>query len=613
MNRIVVRLLTAFLAVIAVTALSQLGVIMFIALVVARGIPEASLQKVFAVVAAALKTVNVGFTTEENYILVALLFGSVIVAVLLAVLLARRIAGPLEAVSQAANRVAQGEWSARAPLHPREARGGSEMARLVRHFNGMAENLEGLESERRATVAAIAHELRTPLTVLRGRLEAVRDGVLEATPDEFTVLISQVELLSRLVTDLRTLSLAEARQLSLERQEIDLATLVRGVVAGFATRAAEKGVRLEVNANLQMRLSLDSERIHQVIGNLIENALRHTSEGFVRVSLEGTSELAVLRVRDSGSGIPTEALPHIFERFYRAESSRARILGGSGLGLAVVKAIVSLHSGEVSARNHPDGGAEFTVTLPIRAGVLAISQPTKKQRPEKQGSLPRKQQVSLQPLEPIAGDGMIAPGGFTAAIYHALSFPLGLLYFVVMIVCLSVSIATSIVGVGLVLLLLSFMFIGYAANLERWLNDALLGVPIASPQRTLKGGFFARLTATLRDPMMWRAVIYLIVKFPFSLLSSVGLLILGALSLALIAAPILQILSPRNHVVLMPMSWNVDTPAEAFFAALLGLFLAVFTTLLSSGLAWIWARFARLMLSDHHATPQPVNARRLEV
>jgi uncharacterized membrane protein len=137
-------------------------------------------------------------------------------------------------------------------------------------------------------------------------------------------------------------------------------------------------------------------------------------------------------------------------------------------------------------------------------------------------------------------------------------------------------------------------------------------VPIASPQRALKGGFFARLTANLRDPMMWRAAIYLTVKLPFSLISSIGLLALAAVSLVLILAPILQIFSSPGRLTVMPIGWNVDTPVEGFLAAALGLVLAIVTALLSNGLAWIWARFARLMLSDGTVRDKPRNVMRLE-
>jgi signal transduction histidine kinase len=582
MNRLVVRLLVAFLAMIAVTGVSVLASLAFLVVLVSRGVPEALLKQVEVALRKAFEAATFSPTAEENYVLLALLFGSVIVATVLALLLARRIATPLEGVSRAATRVALGEWNARAPLHPREARGGSETARLVRNFNRMAENLEALESERKATVAAIAHELRTPLTVLRGRLEAVRDGVLEGTPDEFGVLISQVELLSRLVTDLRTLSLAEAGQLSLERQEVDVAVLLRSVVNSFETRAREKGVRLEVNASHPAPFSVDAERLHQVVANLLENALRHTDEGFVRADLEVGAAAITLCVRDSGQGIPSEALPHLFERFYRAEGSRARVSGGSGLGLAIVRAIVSLHDGTIEASNHSEGGAVFTVTLP-REGRTAVVKPPKVRRAKRQ-------------RQPMDNDGFIAPGTFTGLLYHALSFPLGLLYFLVLVIGATLGVGLSVLGVGLLILLATLAFASYAANLERWLNDALLGVPVLYTPRVGRGSVFARLASSLRDLMTWRVVVYLLLKMPFALLAGALLLVMSVLSVGLMSAPVIRSVSSRPNLELF--DWQIRTIPEAFLAAAIGIAVGWLTMLISNGLAWSWARFARWLLQD---------------
>ncbi|NJK43587.1 MAG: hypothetical protein HC933_04340 [Pleurocapsa sp. SU_196_0] len=409
----------------------------------------------------------------------------------------------------------------------------------------------------------------------------MRDGVLEGTPDEFGVLISQVELLSRLVTDLRTLSLAEAGQLSLERQEIDVAVLLRSVVSSFSPRAREKGVRLEVNASQPARLSVDAERLHQVVANLLENALRHTDEGFVRADLEVDAGAVILRVRDSGQGIPSEALPHLFERFYRAEGSRARVSGGSGLGLAIVRAIVSLHGGTIAASNHPNGGAMFTVTLP-RGAALEVK-PSKVRRAKRQ-------------RQPMDNDGFIAPGTFTGLLYHALSFPLGLLYFLVLVLGSALGVGLSVLGVGLLILLATLAFASYAANLERWLNDALLGVPIVYTPRAGRGSVFARLASSLRDLMTWRVVVYLLLKMPFALLSGALLLVMSVLSVGLMSAPVIRSISSRPNLELF--DWQIRTIPEAFLAAAIGIAVGWVAVLISNGLAWSWARFARWLLQD---------------
>lgn len=588
MNRLVVRLLVAFLLVIGVTVVSVIGTLIFVVLLVARGIPQASQTQIEQLLSQSLETINFNPTAEENYILLALIFGSVIVAVVLAVLLARRIAAPLQGVSEAATRVALGEWDARAPLFEQ---GGSETARLVRDFNSMASTLEALETERKVSVAAIAHELRTPLTVLRGRLEAVRDGVLEGNPEEYGLLIGQVELLSRLITDLRTLSLAEAGQLSLERQDANVAALLRSVAATFAPRAESKGLRLEINAPEAVWLRVDAERLHQVIANLLENALRHTDHGFVQLSLESSISSISLRVRDTGAGIPSEALNHVFERFYRAEGSRSRASGGSGLGLAVSQAIVTMHGGQIAVRNHPDGGAEFTVTLPRNAALEGRAKPIR----------------SRHVWQPSIEARGAASSALTRAIYHGLSLPLSIMYLMVSLIGFALGVGLSVLWIGLPMLVATFWFFGYVAQLERWLNEALLGVLIPYTPRPMRGGVIARLSAYMRAPMTWWAGFYIIVKIPFALLSSLSLLALFGSALILIAAPLILVLG--GSVITLD-DWKLTTPTEAAVATVIGLALLWITALLSNGLARIWARFARWTLRNRGGTP--VSPARLE-
>lgn len=229
----------------------------------------------------------------------------------------------------------------------------------------MAESLERLERERRANDAATAHELRTPLTVLKGRLEALRDGVFEVTPNELVLLVAQADALSHLVEDLRTLSLAEVSKLSLDFGTVDLARLAREVLEGYETQAAARGVRLVLNALGDVYVKGDRMRLRQVMTNLLDNALAFSPrEGRICVSLSHDVNGAVLVVRDTGPGIRREALGRVFDRFYQDDT--ARLEGGSGLGLAIVESLIGLHGGHVEARNHPEGGAELYVTLPRR-------------------------------------------------------------------------------------------------------------------------------------------------------------------------------------------------------------------------------------------------------
>jgi len=286
-------------------------------------------------------------------------------AVVLALVLARLIARPIEGVTAAAGRIAAGDLSTRIPLGRARRRGASETERLAASFNAMADSLQAIEESRRAMVADIAHELRTPLTVLRGRLEAMEDGVVDLTLEEVRDLHAQVLVLTRLVEDLGTLSLADAGRLSLRVEEVDLADLARLAAAGYRVRADAKDVRLDVDAPAAAPLRADRERLMQVIGNLLDNALRHTPEGGrVVLSVAAREGEVALEVRDSGPGIPAGMERRIFERFVRTDDARSRASGGSGLGLAIVKALVELHRGRVDAANAPGGGAVFRVVLP---------------------------------------------------------------------------------------------------------------------------------------------------------------------------------------------------------------------------------------------------------
>lgn len=289
---------------------------------------------------------------------------SVGLGVLLALVFARTVARPLEVVSRAATHLARGDLRVRIP-HPK---GQDETAHLARNFNYMAESLEKLESERKAMIADIAHELRTPLTVIQGRLEAIQDGVTQLDMSEIDRLHKQTGLLSHLVEDLRTLSLADAGKLSLERRELDVGQMVGSVVESFQAQAQSKKIHLEAVLPKQLKISADPYRLTQVLGNLVANALNYTPEhGSVTVRAQQQDKKVMIQIQDTGSGLPDEAIHKLFDRFYRVEGSRSRQSGGSGLGLAIVKTLVELHGGSVEAQNRPQGGAEFRVSLPLQA------------------------------------------------------------------------------------------------------------------------------------------------------------------------------------------------------------------------------------------------------
>ena len=282
-----------------------------------------------------------------------------LIALVLALLLAYWLLRPISRLTQAASHMAEGDLQQRVP-----ETGPGEVADLNRSFNHMAASLEAAEARRRSLTADIAHELRTPLAVQRANLEAMQDGVYSITEDNIDAVLAQNQLLTRLVEDLRTIGLADAGELHLRKAETDLVALVNQVVSRFENQAKQKNIRLNFNSVECPSVELDPERIEQILTNLLHNALRHTPEkGIVRIKLECSVSQIQISVHDSGSGIPEESLPHIFERFYRADKSRNRQDGGTGLGLSIARKIAEAHRGSLRAFNHTEGGAVFTLTL----------------------------------------------------------------------------------------------------------------------------------------------------------------------------------------------------------------------------------------------------------
>ncbi|WP_245872913.1 HAMP domain-containing sensor histidine kinase [Deinococcus planocerae] len=289
------------------------------------------------------------------------------VAASLSLLLARRLARPITAVSYAAARLARGDLSSRAPV----LSGEREVADLAHTFNEMAGNLQALERERQQAVADIAHELRTPIAVMQARLDALEDGVYPLEPGQIALLSTQTQLLTRLVGDLRTLTLADAGRLGLHTREVDLSDLAGQVVRDLGDRAGARGVALVLHA-VPAPVVADPDRLRQVAANLVENALRH-ARARVEVWVETDADAARLHVDDDGPGIPEESRELVFTRFARLDESRARDTGGSGLGLAIVRALAHAHGGQTSAGPSPLGGARLTVSLPLhREGSLDV-------------------------------------------------------------------------------------------------------------------------------------------------------------------------------------------------------------------------------------------------
>ncbi|MFD6100734.1 ATP-binding protein [Nocardiopsis flavescens] len=283
-----------------------------------------------------------------------------VLTVVVSTSLAARLLRPVHALTDAVHRMREGGGPARV-----EVRDSGEIGRLAEAFNEMSEHLERAEEQRKAMVSDVSHELRTPLSNLRGWLEAVQDGVVEPEPERVGMLLGEALLLQAVIDDLQDLALADAGRLRLAPEPLEAGPLVEQVVAGHGLRAEEAGVRL-VAETRDVTLVADRTRMLQVLGNLVGNAVRHTpAGGTVTVRAHRAGAEAVIRVADTGVGIAEEDLPHVFDRFWRADKSRNRRTGGSGLGLAIVRGLVELHGGTVAVSSAPGEGTAFTVRMPL--------------------------------------------------------------------------------------------------------------------------------------------------------------------------------------------------------------------------------------------------------
>ncbi len=280
----------------------------------------------------------------------------------------KRIVQPLTQIEQVTKKFASGHLDERLP--PSEI---PEINQLANSFNRMAVSLEDVEHRRRELVSDLTHELRTPLTVVRGYLEELSDGRIEATPEIYQRLTKETKRLERLINDLQELSKAEAGYLPIKLQPVDLRPLLEALVQKFSDQLLEDGpqLRLECPDQLPMVLA-DIDRVEQVLVNLIGNALTYTETGSITVrawtQLEGGKVLAPrlwIAVTDTGVGIAPEDLPHVFERFWRAEKSRNQHTGGTGIGLAISQRLVELQGGEIEVESQLGLGSTFRFYLPL--------------------------------------------------------------------------------------------------------------------------------------------------------------------------------------------------------------------------------------------------------
>jgi signal transduction histidine kinase len=302
----------------------------------------------------------VGLVTAPPIVVIGGLFALLLVAMAAGAVgrMVGRTVGPIDDLVQAAASIERGDYSVRV-----RERGSRQVRSLARAFNGMSARLDDLDQRRRTFLADVAHELRTPLSVIAGQIEGIEDGLYPADAEHLAPIQTQIKALDKLIDDLRTVALAEAGSLPLDRKPTDIAALIEDTVGAFNSQPPAAGAQIKVEVEPDLpNVNVDAGRIRQVLSNLLTNALRHAPPPPGRVSVIGRRApgAIVVEVVDNGSGIPPELLPSVFDRFAKDPSSP-----GSGLGLAIARDLVAAHGGTIEAISPPGQGTTIRFTLPV--------------------------------------------------------------------------------------------------------------------------------------------------------------------------------------------------------------------------------------------------------
>lgn len=304
------------------------------------------------------------FRASFNDALTYAVIAAIVIAVIVSIIFSRSVVSPLRAVMNASQRIADGHYDERVRVQ-----GSDELSQLAARFNQMAEKLEQIETTRMRLIGDVSHELRTPLTAIKGSMEGLMDGILPATEETYRDLYSEADRLNRLVDDLQELSRVEAGAYQLNIQSVDVSTLTQTVMKRLGSQFDSKRVSLDLKLAPDLPpLLADEDRAIQVLTNLVGNALRYTPEGgAVTVSVTRRDNEIQFTVRDTGIGISSEHLQHIFDRFYRVDKSRSRRAGGgSGIGLTIARALVEAQGGRIWVESDGEGkGSTFAFMLPV--------------------------------------------------------------------------------------------------------------------------------------------------------------------------------------------------------------------------------------------------------
>ncbi|MGD9677714.1 MAG: ATP-binding protein [Vulcanibacillus sp.] len=295
----------------------------------------------------------------------SIIFGmivSVIIAVMLGIFFSNRITGPLDNLMAGIRRLSSGDMTYRVKVETKD-----EFHQLATAFNEMSCKIEENEQVRKNLMADVAHELRTPISIIGGELESILEGVTEPNQEVLVKLSDEVYRLNRLINDLQQISLAEAGRLPLNKKETNLYSLVQRVISNFEWAKEDKNINILLEGSEDVVSFIDSDRITQVIINLVGNALHHTSnDGKIIIKVEQSEGKEVkLTVEDNGQGISEEHLKHIFDRFYRTDSGRSRDQGGTGLGLSIAKGYIEAHHGKIIVESEVGKGTKFIISIPF--------------------------------------------------------------------------------------------------------------------------------------------------------------------------------------------------------------------------------------------------------
>lgn len=300
------------------------------------------------------------FINAINRLLMGVGVFSLILSIFFGSLMSRRLSTPISRVITTAQMISKGYFDDRIT----DKSNTKETAQLTETINNLAETLEKQEALRKQLTADMAHELRTPLATLQSHMEAMIDGIWEPDAERLKSCHEEIVRISKMVGGLEKLARYESENLILVKTSFDIAELIRHIIKNFESEFLNKGIDIEFSGEEEM-VKADKDKISQVVINLLSNAIKYTPQGgTVTVSAKGSYDAVQITVKDTGTGIPMEDLPHIFERFYRADKSRNRLTGGAGIGLTITKAIVEAHKGMIQVKSEAGAGTEFIITLP---------------------------------------------------------------------------------------------------------------------------------------------------------------------------------------------------------------------------------------------------------